>query len=138
VRAAYLSNRGFFAPLTSRRGQAWHVTPGVGATRLVPRSAGAVRRSMSRCFDQILPRGEAGLLAGILVGSRNMLPASLDDDFAATGLAHILATAGLHVGIVAGLIFGASRAMRISRHHAAGVTMALLLVYALAAGGRPS
>ena len=45
----------------------------------------------------------------LLTGLSQAMPASERQAFVAAGLAHLLAVAGLHVGIVMGLVFAASR-----------------------------
>ncbi len=75
---------------------------------------------------------------GILLGDRGDLPPALNVDFERTGTSHILATAGLHVGMVVVLLLGCLRFARFAHRPALLITMALLVLYALMAGGRPS
>lgn len=46
----------------------------------------------------------AALTAGLLLGSRTDIPQDLKDDFAATGMSHVLAISGYNIAIVAELI----------------------------------
>jgi competence protein ComEC len=48
-----------------------------------------------------LPQDEQGVLRALLLADRSRIPVSVQDDFAATGTAHLLAISGLHVGMVA-------------------------------------
>ena len=73
-----------------------------------------------------------------LLGDRGDLPGSLNEDFERTGTSHILATAGLHVGLVVGLLLVGLRAARIALRPALLLCFASLVLYALMAGGRPS
>jgi competence protein ComEC len=52
---------------------------------------------------QIFPDPEASLLAGILLGNDNGLPASLQQAYKNTGTAHIIAISGFNIAIIAGL-----------------------------------
>ena len=54
--------------------------------------------------------GPAGALAtALMTGDRSALPQGLVDDMRASGLAHLLAISGLHMGLVTGLVFGTVR-----------------------------
>ena len=56
-------------------------------------------------------RGEVGEVAAALTtGARGGIPDTVLDAMRASGLAHLLAISGLHVGLVAGIVFFAARA----------------------------
>jgi competence protein ComEC len=57
----------------------------------------------------VLPIDTGTVAATLLTGDADSIPAAERSAFVASGLAHILAVAGLHVGIVMGLAFGAVR-----------------------------
>ena len=59
-------------------------------------------------------------------------------DFVHTGTVHILATAGLHVGIVAFWLFWLCRRLTLPRKWSAGLIILTLWLYDLMAGGRPA
>ncbi|MEW4528066.1 ComEC/Rec2 family competence protein [Maioricimonas sp. JC845] len=48
----------------------------------------------------------------LFLGDRTQLPAAMRDDFAASGMMHLLAISGLHVGILAGLVLLVCRLLR--------------------------
>ena len=52
-----------------------------------------------------LPQAGQGVLRALLLADRSHIPAAVQDDFAATGTAHLLAISGLHVGMVAAWAF---------------------------------
>jgi competence protein ComEC len=52
---------------------------------------------------QIFPEPEAALLAGILLGDANGMPAALQQAYINTGTAHIIAISGFNIAIIAGL-----------------------------------
>ena len=54
-------------------------------------------------IHQIFPDPEAALLAGILLGDDNGLPADLQQAYKNTGTAHIIAISGFNIAIIAGL-----------------------------------
>jgi competence protein ComEC len=82
-----------------------------GAVTLLPFEAGgALLRwvyglkdaALERVY-RIFPDPEASLLAGILLGVDNGLPADLQAAFKDTGTAHIIAISGFNIAIIAGL-----------------------------------
>ncbi|MFQ3623141.1 MAG: ComEC/Rec2 family competence protein, partial [Acetobacteraceae bacterium] len=52
-----------------------------------------------------LPGAEGAVAAALLTGQRQAIPPTVMEDLRRSGLAHLLAVSGLHVGIVAGLAF---------------------------------
>jgi competence protein ComEC len=52
-----------------------------------------------------LPAPQGGIAAALTTGDRSGIPDDVREKFVASGLAHILAISGLHLSIVAGLIF---------------------------------
>ena len=84
-----------------------------------------------------LPAGEGGIAATLLAGETAAVPADERAAFRDAGLAHLLAIAGLHIGIVMALVFGLTRSVLARVEHAAlhwPVRQAAALA-ALAAGG---
>lgn len=80
----------------------------------------------------IFPMPEAGFLAGVLLGYRHAMPATLEEAFRITGTAHIVAISGFNMAIVAGLfaagfrrIWGAGKGFLAA---AVGVMLYTLLV----------
>lgn len=65
-------------------------------------------RAASR--DGLLARGEGGaLLAALALGEAGSMDPAIRDELAGLGLAHLLAVSGLHLALVAGLVFGVLR-----------------------------
>ncbi len=133
----FLARRGVYCQLRVNR-------PGsvekLGASRLNPfvELAWTVRRRMLTALHASLPPVEAAVLGGILIGHRTDLPADLMADFIHTGTVHILASAGLHVGIAAFWLEWLCRRLTLPRKGGAALCIAALWLYALMAGGRPS
>jgi len=70
------------------------------------RGGDLLRQKLLERLERILPREEAGLARGLLFGDRTALSDPLSEAFRRTGLMHILAVSGLHLGIfLAGLWF---------------------------------
>lgn len=63
-----------------------------------------LRETIAAGIGNVLPGVDGAVAATLLVGRSSAIPASDREAFAASGLAHLLAVAGLHLGIVIGLI----------------------------------
>ncbi|MFI5173975.1 MAG: ComEC/Rec2 family competence protein [Terriglobia bacterium] len=69
-------------------------------------------------------------LKAILLGNRYFLDRSLEQDFQATGIYHVLVIAGLHVGIIAWFLFALLRWFRVPRLASTLFIVILLVFYA--------
>ena len=79
-----------------------------------------LRNHIRSAIEQNLSGGPAGLLMGVLLGEKGAVPKEIQVAFARTGVNHVLAVSGLHVGLTA------------------GVTILSLVLYALVTGLPPS
>jgi competence protein ComEC len=96
---------------------------------LLPRLRAAAGRAIDRTFA-----GDAPLVRALLIADRGDLSPEVRDRFAAAGLAHILAIAGLHIGfIVVALALGFELA-GVSRHRAAIATIVVIVLYVAVIG----
>src|SRR6267143_2857412 len=73
-------------------------------------------------------------LSGIVLGLRHQAPEDIEAPFQQTGTLHLFAVAGLHVGIVAALLWMLAVVARLSRKWAAALIIPLLLFYAAVTG----
>ena len=79
-----------------------------------------------------------GLLRAMLVGFRPGLTNELAEPFMRTGTLHVFAVSGLHVAVIAGILVGVLRFLRLDRRGCALVALPLLLVYTIATGAPAS
>lgn len=68
-----------------------------------------VRGNITQTLLSTLPLSTGSIAVTLLTGDEQSIPPSERQDFVLSGLAHILAVAGLHVGIVMGLFFVLTR-----------------------------
>jgi competence protein ComEC len=90
-----------------------------------------------RCAQSVearLPPLEATVLEGILWGDRGNLPATLRQEFSDTGTIHVLTTAGLHLGIFAGLMAWLLGRLPLPRPARVALVIAAAWCYAALAG----
>ena len=66
---------------------------------------GTIRERMLSFFDRNLPKDSAALLKAMLLGEKHYLSEELRQAYIDTGLAHLMAVSGLHIGFVAGACF---------------------------------
>ena len=133
----YLTRRAVYCQMSVRRPGAAEVIDG-GAPNVFQSLAWRVRKAALRAIDRSLPVKKAAVLSGILMGRRSDLPPSLLADFVHTGTVHILASAGLHVGILAFWLERLFQKLTLSRKAQAVLLISSLLQYALVCGGRPA
>jgi competence protein ComEC len=113
----------------------------VGSALVVARSY--VREQLTRHVPHPEPRA---VLQALLLGDRSRLSTTVEDQFAATGLMHLLAVSGLHVLLVGMVLYGLLRPMlarlrlrwRTIEVARAVATIAVLAFYMALTGARPS
>jgi len=97
-----------------------------------------LREKFKMVFRRHLSSQEADVMQAILLGCRSNIPSHLQELFARTGTAHILAISGLHVGIVTALILLLLKLLPVKRKIQYVVTIILLIGYVFITGARPS
>ncbi len=95
-----------------------------------------VRDRVAARIQAALPGSQGAIAATMLAGAGSAIPEADRAAFRDSGLAHLLAVAGLHVGIVMGLVMAATRVLLALWEHAAlrWPTRQLSALAALAAG----
>ena len=73
-------------------------------------------------------------VSGIVLGLRHQTPEDIEEPFQQTGTLHLFAVAGLHVGIVAALLWILAIVAGLSRKWAAALIIPLVLFYAAVTG----
>jgi len=80
----------------------------------------------------------ADLMFAMLFGDRSTLDGELSESFSLTGLAHVLAVSGLHVGILVGMLMVILKLCRVPRKYQVLIIGAVLLFYCYLCGFRYS
>jgi len=96
----------------------------------------ALREKLKAQAEEALSLEQSVLLNGILLGDRSGISDVVNDDFAKAGVAHLLAVSGLHVGIVAGIVF--LLFSRVSLPVRSIFAIAAVIFYAILVGNQPS
>jgi competence protein ComEC len=85
-----------------------------------------------------LTQEDAAMLTAMVTGDRAYLSRGIRVGFERTGSFHLLVVSGMHLAIVASLVFWATRILRMSRVWASFATILVSLMYALFTGfGQP-
>lgn len=135
--AEYLAHRGIWAQAHVRRVSAITVSAHPAGDS-ISEVALRVRGRLLTGLAAALPHRDFAVLSGVLFGLRADIPPSTLAAFVATGTVHILATAGLHIGVLALLLRWAFYLIAAPRKLAALSSIALLWAYDIMAGGRPA
>ena len=64
-----------------------------------------IREAIVAKIDRVLPPDEAGITAAIVAGERGKMSQELTNNYRDSGLAHFLSISGLHMSMLAGLMF---------------------------------
>ncbi len=110
--------------------------PFVGGNSLLRLVYAFKEQAVTRIY-QILPDPEASLLAGILLGNDNGLPADLQQAYKNTGTAHIIAISGFNIAIIAWL-FVALFSRLLGKRKGAIVAVLGIILYTVLVGATAS
>ncbi len=64
-----------------------------------------LRSRLVESMEKLFPREEAALLKAMVLGMKDSLPMKVRENYTATGLAHLMAVSGLHIGFVAAAFY---------------------------------
>jgi competence protein ComEC len=118
--------------------------------RIIPgpkhRSATAFASSIqqalsSKIAEHIAEAGSKAIAKAMLLGDKTSLPRPLKQAFATTGLSHVLAISGLHVGLIfllLNLLVKPLRRFRYGRQFGQALVLIILLGYMLVTGAAPA
>lgn len=106
----------------------------------LPRIAASCRKWMESTLREGISSDPlvCNLLAGIVLGVTSDIPDTLQDEFRQTGTFHLFSVSGLHVGMIALILWQAFRMAGVGRGIATCVIIPALFFYALLTGWKPS
>src|SRR5256714_12182274 len=110
------------------------LTPGSGCSIL--RAAAHSREWMQGILSRDIENSPdvVGLICGTALGLRHQTRDDIEEPFQQTGTLHLFAVAGLHVGIVARLLWTFAMVLRLPRKAATALIIPLLFFYAAITG----
>ncbi|MDQ7078469.1 MAG: ComEC/Rec2 family competence protein [Robiginitomaculum sp.] len=83
-----------------------HLMPATEPASAAPLYLAKIRRGMALRIRENLGGQKGAVAAALVTGDRSAISEETADDLREAGLAHMLAISGLHMGLVAGLVFG--------------------------------
>jgi ComEC/Rec2-related protein len=132
---AYLARRDVKSLFIVRYPQNGRIlAPGSGFSVL--RAASHSREWMQRILSRDIENSPdvVGLICGTALGLRHQARDDIEEPFQQTGTLHLFAVAGLHVGIVARLLWTVAMVLRLPRKTATALIIPLLFFYAAITG----
>lgn len=100
--------------------------------RAAQKSRGWLQAVLSRDLEN--SPDVTGAINGMVLGLRHQTPEDIEEPFQQTGTLHLFAVAGLHVGIVARLLWIVATVVRLPRKWATALIIPALLFYAAITG----
>lgn len=97
-----------------------------------------IRDRLKKITNQLINSPYNSLLIGILLGERNGLSPEVKDTFIESGIMHILAVSGLHVGIIVAALSLLFKFLSLPRPLKAVLLLLSLIFYSSLSGFRPS
>ncbi len=97
-----------------------------------------MRTRAEHILQSHLNEQNAKIAAALFLGVRTQLPEDVRDQFAQSGMMHILALSGLHVGILAALVWLLSRVFHLSPRVESMWIFCMVLGLVVISGARPS
>ncbi|MHC2994456.1 MAG: DNA internalization-related competence protein ComEC/Rec2 [Candidatus Atribacteria bacterium] len=107
-------------------------------TNLLVSFSVSMRNQIKNIIGRLLQPPYNFLLIGMLLGEKTYIPPELKDVFIESGIMHILAVSGLHVGIIAAALFIFLNSLRIPKRIKMILIVLIMIMYASITGFRPS
>ncbi|MBU0571740.1 MAG: ComEC family competence protein [Candidatus Omnitrophica bacterium] len=136
---AYLKRKGITAVFSSKERDLYLKS---GETKdpsiVIKRSLFSLRKNADRVTRTHLNGTARSVIESVVLGLRGGMPREIKNIFKKTGTMHILAVSGLHTGVVGCVFMGMLYFLRCPRKTSYWLTMAVILSFAVFAGGRAS
>lgn len=97
-----------------------------------------VRSQLSNIFDDILPDKQSGIVKTMILGDKTDLDKTVKETYQKAGIAHVLAISGLHITIIAGMLFGLFKILRLSQRASSLLTITMVVSYCVMTGSSVS
>lgn len=97
-----------------------------------------IKNKIKSEIEKNLPYPHSAFLNAMFLGIKGELPEKISQRFSQTGLSHVLAISGLHIGILALLLFYAGIFLRIKRSTSFWLVIIILFLYVAMVGFRAS
>ncbi|MFQ6093110.1 MAG: DNA internalization-related competence protein ComEC/Rec2 [bacterium] len=133
----YLNRKGIYGIVFLKKADGVEILQRGGGNPFLSKFIWPIKGSVTQTIDRNLSGPPAALLKGILLGERRNVPGPIEQIFRDSGVIHVLAVSGLHVGLVVFIFFSLFRAFRLPFNGAVAVTLAVIFLYVFVTGSRP-
>lgn len=133
---AYLKRRGIYSIMTIRPFNIKKI--GTGKISILQSCLQIFKHRAEVVFEKGIRGKEGDLLRTMILGEKWLLPPEIRLDFQNTGLSHILAISGLHVGFIVTMLIGLMQILPFSKKCSFMLQVAVLCLYCLLVGAAPS
>ncbi len=123
----YLLIRGISAKL---KADIFSIDEGV---QKVPLTKG-IQNYYSNMFERVMPYNEAQIMKAMLLGDRVFLSKEIQELYADVGIAHVLAISGLHMSVIAGVLWWILKKIGLGRNIQSIMVLFILWMYAALTG----
>lgn len=127
--ARYLRSKGIRVTIAAKRVEV------LGYEKTLPYYIGQIRRRLRRRIEDIF-RAESPLIKALLYGERDEITSQKRELFSKTGMSHIIAISGFHIGMIAALVLRLCR--RLPAVWRQMIAIAAVLFFVLVTGASPS
>lgn len=98
----------------------------------------SIRQSVKSSLYNNLSEENASMCYAVLFGDKSGIDKQTQDSYRNSGIIHILAVSGLHVGFLISLVYGLLKLCRVNRYANFAITTAFIIFYAFLCGFTPS
>lgn len=133
---AYLQRRGIYNVMSVQPYSIKKI--GVGELSYIRSLIYTIKSRAEAVFDRYVGDEEGALVKTMLLGQKWLLPFEVQRDFQVTGLSHVLAISGLHVGFIAAALSSVARLLSLTKKQAFVFQVCLLCFYCAMVGAAPS
>lgn len=133
----YLHLQGIYARAFIENPQSVYIE-GVSGNWFYRKVVYPLRRSIAHNLDRYVGGEEARFLKGLTIGDRSEIPSEVKVSFINSGVMHILAVSGLHVGLITVMLVVVLAAVRIPEAPRIMLVCLMLFVYIFLTGSSPS
>ncbi len=95
------------------------------------------RRFIDSRLETVSDSQTWSIMRGLLLGDRSEIDPEITEEFARSGIIHILAVSGLHVGLLMGVCFGTASLLGLRKQQIFVVTLIIVWFYAVITGLKP-
>ncbi|MDD2504093.1 MAG: DNA internalization-related competence protein ComEC/Rec2 [Clostridia bacterium] len=133
---SYLARRNIYSTISIRERNVTLIKE--ANTISLDRLLASFRNRASEALEKVVGGREGNFLKAVLLGERWMIEPETEDNFTKTGLAHILAISGLHIGYLVVLLNLIRSLFRLRMGPAFIFQAVILILYCLMTGASPS